>query len=223
MAFITVAIIGGSVALAGGAAKLGMSLSGRKKRIAEQKAAKQQMEDRMEDYENLDTSNLYADARNQYANIQTNFENVFEDLTVNQKQAQFQAQQGAQARADILGGLRGAAGGAGVGALAQSLANQQARQQQAISASIGQQEAANRRARAEGAANIQRLEGLGEAQRQENEMARTQTIFGMDMQRVTAANEALAAERQRRQQGMGQLLGYGIMGLSQGAFGDFKK
>ena len=43
MAFIAVAIIGGSVALAAGGAKLGMALSGRKKRIQEQEDAKEQM------------------------------------------------------------------------------------------------------------------------------------------------------------------------------------
>ena len=37
MAFVTAAIIGGSIAAAGGLAKLGMSLGGRKGRIEEQK------------------------------------------------------------------------------------------------------------------------------------------------------------------------------------------
>jgi len=199
-----------AMGLAQGAIGMFGGRKARRRARREQAMARAQMERSRQAYLDQEITNPYA-----------NLENPYEDLTVNQQQAQFQAQQGAQTRSDILGGLRGAAGGAGVGALAQSLANQQARQQQAISASIGQQEAANRRARAEGAANIQRLEGIGEAQRQQDEMARTQTIFGMDMQRVTAANEALAAERQRRQQGLGQLLGYGIMGLSQGAFGNF--
>ena len=39
MSFITVAIIGASVAGAGGLAKLGMSIAGRGKRIEEQKIA----------------------------------------------------------------------------------------------------------------------------------------------------------------------------------------
>ena len=39
MAFVTVAIIGASVAGAAGITKLGMSLAGRKKRIQEQNAA----------------------------------------------------------------------------------------------------------------------------------------------------------------------------------------
>ena len=65
MAFVTVAIIGASVAGAAGLTKLGMSLAGRKDRIAEQKAAKEEMDKRMQEYENLDTSNLYADVQNQ--------------------------------------------------------------------------------------------------------------------------------------------------------------
>jgi len=108
MTFIaTAAIVGGSLTAAGGLAKLGMSLSGRKKRIEEQRQAKAQMEERMEDYENLDTSNLAANVTNQYRNM----ENTYEDLTVNQQQAQFEAQQGAQQRANIMQGLQGAAGG----------------------------------------------------------------------------------------------------------------
>ena len=114
MSFITVAVIGGSLAAAGGAAKLGMSLAGRKDRIQEQEAAKEEMNKRMQEYENLDTSNLYADVQNQY----TNMENTYEDLTVNQQQAQFEAQQGAQQRANIMQQLSGAAGGSGIAGLA---------------------------------------------------------------------------------------------------------
>tara|TARA_R100000458_G_C8212293_1_gene199332 strand:- start:131 stop:943 length:813 start_codon:yes stop_codon:yes gene_type:complete len=157
---------------------------------------------------------LDQEITNPYANL----ENPYEDLTVNQQQAQFQAQQGAQARADILGGLRGAAGGSGAAALAQSLANQQTRQQQAMSASIGQQEAANQRARAQGAASIQRLEAAGEAQRQQQEMARTQNLFGIDMARVTAANQAVSDARAQQSAGLGQMVGAGIMGAASGAF-----
>ena len=103
MAFIaTAAIVGGSIATAGGIAKLGMSLSGRKKRIQEQEEAREQMEENMADYENLDTSNLAANVKNQF----TNMENTYEDLTVNQQQAQFEAQQGAQQRANIMQGLQ---------------------------------------------------------------------------------------------------------------------
>ena len=39
MAFLVAGIVAGSIAVAGGAAKLGMSLAGRRDRINEQKAA----------------------------------------------------------------------------------------------------------------------------------------------------------------------------------------
>ena len=79
-------------------------------------------------YQGLDTSNLAANVTNPYANIQTQFENTFEDLTVNQQQAQFQAQQGAQQRANIMANMSGAAGGSGIAALAQAMANQRTSQ-----------------------------------------------------------------------------------------------
>ena len=90
-------------------------------------------------YEDFEFKNPYA-----------NMENVYEDLTVNTQQADFQAQVGAQQRADVMQNLKGAAGGSGIAALAQSMANQGQLQAQQISASIGQQEAANQRARAQG-------------------------------------------------------------------------
>ena len=80
MAFVTIAAIGAGAAAASGVAKLGMSLAGRGKRIAEQEKAKQDMADRKSDYEALDTSNPYA-----------NLENTAEDLTVNKQQADFVA------------------------------------------------------------------------------------------------------------------------------------
>ena len=94
---------------------------------------------------------------NPYKDLNTSFENTFEDMTVNQQQAQFQAQQGAQARANLLSNLQGAAGGSGIAGLAQAMANQQQTQTQQISANIGQQEAANQRSSAQGAMNVQRM------------------------------------------------------------------
>ena len=64
-----------------GLAKLGVSLSGRKKRIEEQKKAKAEMEQKKKAYEALDTSNVYK-----------NMENKMEDLTINQKGMQLQTQ-----------------------------------------------------------------------------------------------------------------------------------
>jgi hypothetical protein len=123
---------------------------------------------------------------NPYANI----ENPYEDLTVNQQQAEFMSQQAAQSRADVLGGLRGAAGGAGVAALAQSLANQGALTAQRISATIGQQESANQRLRAQGAFRADAMERGGEAQIQQMEASRQATILGMQAELTAGAMSA---------------------------------
>ena len=61
MAFlVTGAIVAGAIGVAGGAAKLGVSLAGRKGRINEQNAAKAEFDSMKKEYKNLDTSNLAA-------------------------------------------------------------------------------------------------------------------------------------------------------------------
>jgi len=115
-------------------------------------------------------------------------ENVFEDLTVNQQQAQFQAQRGEQQRANIMQNLRGAAGGSGIAGLAQALANQGQLQTQRISASIGQQEAANQKMAAQGQLNVQR----GDEMLQRMNVDRESTLLGMRFGQATGSNEAYA-------------------------------
>ena len=128
-----------------------------------------------------------------FTNPYKNIENPYEDLTINQQQAEFMSQQAAQSRADILGGLRGAAGGAGVAALAQSLANQGALTAQRISATIGSQEAANQKMRAQGAFRADMMERGGEAQLQEMETSRQATILVMQAELMAGSNEAVTA------------------------------
>ena len=196
-------------------------------------------------YEGLDTSNLAANVVNPYANIQTQFENTFEDLTVNQQQAQFQAQQGAQQRSNILESMRGAAGGSGVAALAQAMANQSQLATQQTSASIGQQEAANQRAMAQGAAQVQAREAAAQQQIAQGEGARqaqvlagaqaargleydkTTNLFGMASGELAAANQAVEAARAQKQQGVSDLIGGVAGGLTSavtgGLLGSFGK
>ena len=154
--------------LIGGVMGIAQGLIGRKKRRRAQRDARNEYNTRRTEYENLDTSNLAAGFQNSFQNM----ENTFEDLTVNQQQAQFQAQQNQQSQANIMQNLRGAAGGSGIGGLAQALANQSQVSAQASSASIGMQEAANQRMRAQGAANIQRMEAQGD------QFAQTQRLAG---------------------------------------------
>jgi hypothetical protein len=190
-----------------------------------QKDAKKELEAQKQAFRDLDTSNLYANVQNPYAGIQTNFENVYEDLTVNQQQAQFQAQQGAQQRSNIMQDLRGAAGGSGIAALAQQMANQGQLATQQASASIGQQEAANQRAMARGAAGVQQMENQaqltmagGEAAAQQQRLAgaeasreleygKTQGLLSMASGEMQAANEARQAAKDRIMGGVGQGFG----------------
>ena len=207
MAFlVTGAIVAGSIAVAGGAAKLGMSLAGRRDRINEQKAAQAEFASMKKQYENLDTSNLAAGFKNPYQNM----ENTMEDLKVNTQQAEFQAQQFQQSQANIMQSLQGAAGGSGIAALAQTLANQGQLNLQKASASIGMQEAQNQKLAAQQAAKIQQLQGQGELVAQQArvkgaeagrdlDFQKTSTLFGMSQQRAAAAD---AARRQAMQDQM---------------------
>ena len=229
MAFIaTAAIVGASVAAAGGLTKLGMSLAGRGGRIREQKAAKARQEKMMREYEKLDTSNIYADVKNPYADIETEFENVYEDMTVNQQQAQFEKQMAQQQQANIMQQMSGAAGGSGIAGLAHDIAHQVQLQAQRAGASIGMQESQNQRLSAQGAQQARAMEqqalrtrmaGEGQAQMQRLageeqsrglEYQKTGTLLGMSQQRLAAANEA---RRQAKAQQMAAVGDIGAAGL----------
>tara|TARA_R100000234_G_scaffold45892_1_gene27400 strand:+ start:1650 stop:2450 length:801 start_codon:yes stop_codon:yes gene_type:complete len=223
MAFATIAMIGAGVAAAGGIAKLGMSLAGRRDRIEEQNAARIQLQERMEEYEDLDTSNIYADVQNKY----TNLENTFEDMTVNQQQAQFIAQQGMQQRANIMNQMRGAAGGSGIAALAQAMANQGQLATQQASASIGTQEAKIQQLQAREASRLQQLERAGETQAEAMRLAgaersrgleysKTGTLLGMSQQRMGAANQARAQARAQQLSAVGDIIGAGTQMVTAG-------
>jgi hypothetical protein len=162
---------------------------------ADKAAAEQKAQQKLLDVEKAKFKAMKFD--NPYSNM----ENVYEDLTVNQQQAQFQAQQGSQQRANIMQNLRGAAGGSGIAGLAQAMANQGQLQTQQISASIGQQEAANQRAMAGGAANIQLLERQGIEKQQQFEIDRQATMLGMQQGASAGADTAAGAANQMALQG----------------------
>ena len=194
----------------------GMANAARAERSKQQAALNKQKEE----YKAMKFENPFADMDNVYAGM----DNVYEDLTVNQQQAQFQAQQGNQQRANIMQGLKGAAGSSGIAGLAQAMANQGQLQTQQISASIGSQEAANQKLKAQGAASIQQQERQGAgavqiAQRQgdqyvqQSEMDRQATLLGMQMGEATGANQAFQqtqANQMNAQIAQGQALTDGI-------------
>ena len=130
----------------------------------------------------------------EFSNPFENMENRFEDMTVDMRAAEFQTPQVQQQRANIMQGLRGAAGSSGVDGLAQALANQGQMQNQQISASIGQQEAANQKMRAQGQLQVQKGAAdidTAKATGQTNiDMARAQAAQQTDIATGQAAMEA---------------------------------
>ena len=189
MSFILV-----GVAVAAGATQVVMANQGRKARIAEQKAAAAEMEKNKKAYEQIDTSNTYA-----------NLENKFEDLTVNQQQAQFEAQQNQQQQANLMNQMNAAAGGSGIAALAQAMANQGQLASQKAAASIGMQEAQNQKLVAQEASRIQQLEAAGEQTAQQREADKQATLLGMSQQRKGAADQAREVAKQQAMAGVGTI------------------
>ncbi len=208
----------GTLALAAGIGKGISSIVGgikEKKRLRrDQKRAKKQFQQLKADIEGIQITNPFAD-------MQTDFENPFEDLTINQQQADFEADQAARSRANVLSSLRGSAGSSGIAGLAQVLANQATVDTARASASIGQQEARNQRLAAQGAAQVQAREfdaqqvvASGELQRQERESDRTLAIA-----QARAGKQAQIADlRNQRRQAQQQIMG-GITNIGTSVIG----
>ena len=177
--------------------------SGKRKR--EQRAAQAEFNRNKAQFQNLDTSNVYA-----------GLENVYEDLTVNQQQAEFANRAQQQSLANTMAGMQGAAGGSGIAALAQAMANQSSMNAERASVSIGQQERQNQMAQMQQESNLQRMEAAGELKSREAELNKVSTLMGMSGQRVQAANEARNAATQGILGGVGNIAGgfatSGIMG-----------
>ena len=204
----------GMMGIASGLGGIIGGLFGRGKRRDAQIAAQGEYDRMKAQYMDLDTSNIYANVRNKYLNM----ENTFEDLTVNQQQAEFERSMFEQQQANIMSNLRGAAGGSGIAGLAQALSNQALVQSQKAAGSIGLQESRNQILKAREASKIQFAERGGEAQAEAMRLAgaetargleyqKTGTLFGMAQQDLAAANAAIAASDAALYGGIGQLAG----------------
>jgi hypothetical protein len=198
-------IVGGLTGIAGG-----IIGSGARKR--EQRRAQQEFNTRKDQYENLDTSNVYQ-----------NMENTMEDLTVNQQAADFQAQQQQQGLANTMASMSGAAGGSGIAALAQAMANQQSQNLQSASADIGRQESQNQMATAQEAGRLQLYEAKGELISRDAEQEKTETLLGMAQQDLTAANKARQEATKSIMGGVGGLATVAAQGIFGGEKGKFMK
>lgn len=140
----------------------------------------------------IDTSaNLFAGARNQM-----NLTNTMEDLTVNQQQFQLQKQMSQQGAANAMDAFRGAAGGSGAAGLAQAMANQQSQTAQQISASVGQQEAANQMAAAQQESRNQIAMGQGEMEAQKLRLQGAADSRDLTLQQKQGQLSFLAGQQQ---------------------------
>ena len=222
----------GAVTLGLGVIKGATSIIGgiqEKKRLkSENERSRKEFDSYKKDIEGLSITNPYKD-------LNTSFENTYEDMTVNQQQAQFQARQGQQSRANMLQNLQGAAGSSGIAGLAQAMANQQQQQTAQISAGIGQQEARNQVYSAQGAAGVQRMEqqaqtrvGYGESMRQTSENERQMDLMNLKAGRNNAERTFRTSMKGANQQmlgGVGDIVGAGLQGFAAGggfAKGGFK-
>ena len=189
------AVKGAATAVSGAVKAVG-SLFGGGARRKEQRRAKAELGQMKEKYNQLDTSNPYA-----------NISNPYQNLTVNTQAADFAAQQTSQNSANIMSGLAAAAGGSGIAALAQSMANTQAQQTQQASASIAQQESKNQVMAAQGENQRQMAMAQGEEKSRQMQADKVGTQLGMAQSRVTAANEARAAAKADLVGGIGDMAG----------------
>ena len=134
----------------------------------------------------------------EFKNPYENLDNVYEDLTVNQKEAEFSKEMFQQSQADIMQNLRGAAGSSGIASLAQTLSSDAQRQSQRASLSIGQQERANELARLGEEKSNDMAFRTGEASVEEREMNRQSTLLGMQMGALSGANAAVMQSQQNQ-------------------------
>jgi len=150
-------------------------------------------------YANLDTSNPFL-----------NMQNVFENLTINQKQFELQNQQFQQSQANILSSLRGSAGGSGIAALAQSLAQQGQIASQQSAAEIGQQEQRNQMLAIQEDARIQDKEIQGEMYSRGLERDKIATLLGMSQSESAAYGE----QGQAAQEAKYNAISSGVQGIT---------
>jgi hypothetical protein len=202
-----------AIAAAPGLIQAAGSLFGMSKRKKEQRDAREEMRKAREAFENIEYVNPYANLENPYA------ENVYEDMTVNTQAADYLRQQQQQSQANIMQNLRGVAGSSGIAGLAQSLSKIAAGQAQQASAQIAQQEQANKKLAAQGAQlkqkgqfGVEKMQAYGEAMRRQQENARTEALYGLSIDRTTAADKARQAARANAIAGLGSATA-GVAGL----------
>lgn len=165
-------------ALIAGAVQTGIGLIGNKKRKRALARAQGAYDMQKQRFENMDTSNPYA-----------NMENVYEDATINTQEADMIKQQQMQQQANVMDQFGAAAGGSGIAALAQAMSQQQSQNAQQAAVSIGQQEQANQQLAMQAAEGIQDKKIEGDIMQREAEFSKIESMMnltGQDLQKAQA-------------------------------------
>ena len=203
-------ILGG---LIGGKARRREQADARRENIAARKA-----------YMGIEYTNPYEGMQNPYTGMENPYaENVYEDLTVDRQAADYLREQQQQSQANIMQQMKGVAGGSGVAGLAQQMANVGTQQARQASATIAQQERQNQLYRLKGEQQKRKgtfefdkmmrksefdLDYLQRTGQQKyvtaKEQARTENLFGLSIDRLSAADSARAAARSQVMSGIGQ-------------------
>ena len=140
------------------------------------------------DFQNLSTDNIFKDVKNPYANIQTDFENVYEDMVgVDRTATDIATEAFNQQQANALQQMQE------MGMVnAQQIANAQLKQQQQVTATLAEQTRQADILRARGAAQVQQME-------RQAEMQVAQGGFAAEQMRLQGAVDARNLEYQKTQ------------------------
>ena len=233
---VAAALIGAGVQVVGGLLQGIIGSKGRKKA---QKAAQKKQAAAQGAYDSFDfggnsLNNPYAGAQNNAAGLQ----NQFGGLQVGLQGAQQQRQANDQSFANILDAQ--VQGGGGAAGNATALAREAARSNQQIAGGIQEQELANQKLQAQGAADVDQLKVAGADRQQELIGQGEQYITGLREDREYAkfqraatnlgrTDETLAGANQARQNATNSIFGGlsaagGALAANEGSLGDlFKK
>jgi len=197
--------IGPAAALIGPAVQLGMGLIGGKKRKRALRRAQGQYDMQRKRYENMDTSNLYA-----------NQQNVFEDQTVDQQTSEFVKSQQMQQQANVMDQFSQSAGGSGIAALAQAMSQQQSQNANTAAADMRSQEQQIQANTLNQQAQLNQQEIAGAYAQREAEMGKIETGMQMAGQDLAKAQAEKAMHDKMALKG-----GLGLASAGLKAFGGF--
>jgi hypothetical protein len=164
------------VPILGNLVQAGIGLVGRGKRKRELQRAEGAYDMQVQRFENIDTSNPYA-----------NQENVYDDATVNLQGADYAKQQAMQGQANMQDTFGQAAGGSGIASLAQVMSQQQGQQAQRSSVMIGEQEQKNQQQQMMEGARLQDQNIEGQMMSRQMESDKGQSLMSMAGQDLSKA------------------------------------